>query len=253
MKKFKKIAILLDQIGVNPVNAFFFLRGLPVYIYQLFKAICQSSGWAIRIFPILTDKYKEAGSINSQYFIQDLYFASIIFKIKPIRHVDIGSRIDGFISHLLVFMEVDILDIRPIKSGIKGLNFRQVDIMSKHGLSTIDKYPSVSCLHTIEHFGLGRYGDGFNLQGWKAGLENILGLVEYSGFFYLSTPIGRRRIEFNAHRVFDPKELIEYTVSSGFKLVSFEFLDDANIIKDNLEADFSEIIYGCGFFVFQKI
>ena len=90
-------------------------------------------------------------------------------------------------------------------------------------MSTIDKYPSVSCLHTIEHFGLGRYGDGFNLQGWKAGLENILGLVEYSGFFYLSTPIGRRRIEFNAHRVFDPKELIEYTVSSGFKLVSFEF------------------------------
>jgi len=252
MKPLKKISIILRQIGFDPFEALLFLRGLPRYIFLCFKLYSNSHGWAIRFFPILTDRYKRAGSINSQYFIQDLYFAKKILRSKPTRHLDIGSRVDGFVSHLLVFMDVEVLDIRPLESNIQGLVFRQFDIISKENIKHIGRYPSVSCLHTIEHFGLGRYGDKYDLDGWAKGLSNILELIEHEGLFYLSTPIGFRRIEFNAHRIFDPKEIISFVCNQGFSLVSFEYLDDNNKIESKVEVDFFKITYGCGFFIFKK-
>ena len=31
------------------------------------------------------------------------------------RHVDIGSRLDGFVAHVASFREIEVLDIRPLK------------------------------------------------------------------------------------------------------------------------------------------
>ena len=64
-----------------------------------------------KIHPILTDYEENAGSISG-YFVQDLWAARKIYQNKPLEHLDIGSRIDGFISNLLVFMDVIIVDIR---------------------------------------------------------------------------------------------------------------------------------------------
>ncbi len=253
MKLFKKLAIITDQIGLNPINTVLFFRGFPLFVYLYFKANARSGSWKINLFPILTDKYKEAGSLNSQYFFQDLYFSRLVYRSKPSRHLDIGSRIDGFVAQLLTFMNIDVCDIRSIESNIEGLHFRKIDIMSKDAVESLERYPSVSCLHTIEHFGLGRYGDSFNLDGWKTGLENLLGLVESDGLFYLSTPIGKKRIEFNAHRVFSPKELVSFVECRGFELISFEYLDDDNRLCDLRDFDFEKMIYGCGFFVFRKL
>jgi hypothetical protein len=184
--------------------------------------------------------------------------AQKIFEVMPKEHYDVGSRIDGFIAHLAVFLPVQVFDIRNLTTSAKNISFTQLDIMDAEAVSQIPKVRSLSCLHTIEHFGLGRYGDQIDFDGWYIGLKNLVSLLEVGGLFYLSTPISYdQRIEFNAHRVFDPLYL------SNILLEDFDILEMAmvgddgelyvpvNFAKTN---DDSAILdrYGCGLWVLRK-
>ncbi|MBV5330073.1 MAG: DUF268 domain-containing protein, partial [Chlorobium sp.] len=45
---------------------------------------------------------------------------------------------------------------------------------------------SLSCLHALEHFGLGRYGDPIDPHGYADGLRNMVKILRQGGLFYLS-------------------------------------------------------------------
>src|SRR5262245_17992472 len=64
--------------------------------------------------PFLHEATGDAGEIGGHYFHQDLWAARKICQARPARHVDIGSRIDGFVAHVLTFMPVEVIDIRPM-------------------------------------------------------------------------------------------------------------------------------------------
>ena len=49
--------------------------------------------------------------------------AQKIFEARPLRHVDVGSRIDGFIAHVASFRVVEEIDIRPSPMQIKNVVF----------------------------------------------------------------------------------------------------------------------------------
>ena len=104
-------------------------------------------------FPILSDKIDSAGSAEGHYFHQDLWAAKKIFARRPADHIDIGSRVDGFVAHLLVFMPVTVVDIRPMESKLSGLTFLQDDATELGQLES-DSADSISSLHAAEHFGL---------------------------------------------------------------------------------------------------
>ena len=156
-----------------------------------------------RELPILTEWDEAAGAMGA-YFFQDLLVARWICEDSPKRHVDVGSRIDGFIGHLAVFREVEVIDIRPQPLVVPNVVFHQLDLMAALPEAWLEATDSLSCLHTIEHFGLGRYGDPVDPDGHLKGLEQLKRMVRPGGRLVLSTPVGRERVEFNAHRVFSP-------------------------------------------------
>ena len=65
-------------------------------------------------YPILTDFTDSAGVMSGHYFHQDLVVAQKIFEAQPRRHVNVGSRIDGFVTHVATFRPIEIIDIRVI-------------------------------------------------------------------------------------------------------------------------------------------
>ena len=75
-------------------------------------------------FPILTDKDDQGGVMKGHYFHQDLFIARKIHEAKPEKHVDIGSRTDGFIAHVASYRHIELIDIRPIESSVKNISFR---------------------------------------------------------------------------------------------------------------------------------
>lgn len=159
-------------------------------------------------FYISRDKFESAGTVNS-YFWQDLWAAKKIFLNKPQEHFDIGSRVDGFIAHLLSFgTKVNLIDIRALNVDIENLKFTCSDATN---LDEIDdnSIESLSALCSLEHFGLGRYGDPIDPEACFKCFEAINKKVKPDGNIYIAVPIGKEHIEFNAHRVFYPSTIVD--------------------------------------------
>jgi len=100
-------------------------------------------------------------------------------------------------------MDVTLFDIRNIQNAVPGLKFAMADVQTSTQ-EYIEAFDSVSSLHAIEHFGLGRYGDPLSTEGHINGLINISMCVKKGGYLYLSFPVGKDEIHFNAQRVLKP-------------------------------------------------
>ena len=250
--------MLTCQIGFDPRVFIRSLRTLPSYArdWRVFRK--QYRGEMV-FMPCLQDRYEESGVTKSEYFWQDLLVARLIHKANPKKHVDIGSRVDGFVAHIASFRECEVFDVRPITSVIPGITFHQSDLMKLESLPTgKDGYcDSLSCLHAIEHFGLGRYGDPICAQGYLLGIAHMSKLLHLGGIFYLATPIGRERVEFNANWVFDPRTIIKAAESSGLslkKLITITPDHGPHEIEVSLTSlhDLSLSSYKLGLFIFEK-
>jgi hypothetical protein len=200
----------------------------------------------------LGDDAARSGSASGHYFHQDLLVAARIHHAAPLRHRDVGSRVDGFVAHVASFMDVEVLDVRPPPpGGPHRIAYRQVDVAGDIPAELLGATPSLSCLHALEHFGLGRYGDSIDPDGHLRGLAGLRRLLAPGGTFYLSVPIGRPRVQFNAHRVFAVPQLIAMLAGS-FAVRRFSYVDDAGALHDDIPWDGAEAAtsfgceYGCG-------
>ena len=239
------------------------VRSLPFFLstWRRLKQQARDSEESIPfgpVRPILDDRFAQAGAASGHYFHQDLLVARRIFENAPQRHIDVGSRVDGFVAHVATFREIEVIDVRPLSSDVPNLSFVCADMMSELPEELVESTDSLSCLHTIEHFGLGRYGDPVSYEGHVIGLRNLIRMVRPGGHFYLSTPIGReQRIEFNAHRVFSVPYLIS-KLEPDFTIDAFSYIDDDGRVHTNVdplgpEANNSfDLRYGCGIFEMTK-
>lgn len=218
------------------------------------KEWLKKGGEITRAFPILTDYQDSAGRASGHYFHQDLLVASLIHANNPARHIDVGSRIDGFVAHVAAFREIEVIDIRPLESTEHpNIKFLQMDLMSDAGHEITD---SLSCLHAIEHFGLGRYGDPVCIDGHVQGIENLVKMVKPGGDFYISFPIGRKdEVHFNAHRILDPRTILDIpAIRDQMRLRRFDYVsDDGALHKDREIAEaVGRFHFGCGIYWFEK-
>lgn len=177
------------------------------------------------IFPL--DRYQNSGSISS-YLWQDLWAARHILKNKPRLHFDIGSRVDGFVTHLLAGeISVVTIDIRPYPYSLPGLTFVKADATNLEGIDD-ESIESLSALCSLEHFGLGRYGDPIDPMACFKCFDAITRKMKKDGMLYFSVPVGKEHLEFNAHRVFSAPSIV-----SAFK--DFELIEYSACMNEEYE------------------
>jgi len=196
------------------------------------------------------DRFEPAGSVLIHYFLQDIWAARYVHDHHLTHVVDIGSRIDGYISHLLTFCRVTYVDIRPLGIYVENLEFVSGDITS---LPFKDN--SIGCLsslHVLEHIGLGRYGDPVDPEGYLKAAKEIYRVLAPGGTFVLSTVVGQEKLCFDAHRIFDPSTV--RTMFSKLMLEKFSLIDDAGekVIENASFKDAKACRYVCGIFIFIK-
>ncbi len=243
----------MQQIGINPLK----ILSLKNYLRyrKNRKEWINQGGIITRNYMILSDYDDEAGNAKGHYFHQDLLVANYIHEHQPKRHIDVGSRVDGFVAHVASFREIEVVDIRHIEKSVhKNIRFVQANLIENQNLGKTD---SISCLHAIEHFGLGRYSDPIDIDGHNKGITNLVNLVCKGGRLYISFPIGQNdEVHFNAHRVFKVDTILNHqSIKDCMELVRFDYINDngnlfSNISIENVDKN---IKYGCGIFTFKKI
>jgi hypothetical protein len=231
------------------------LRKLKYWLkFRTDKAAFVAKGGSVaKIYPILDDYYKPAGTATGHYFHQDLHVASMIHKAAPARHIDVGSSVEGFVAHVASFRDIEVFDIRPLAvQGHSQIRFVQGNLMELDS-RLIECCDSLSCLHALEHFGLGRYGDPIDPEGHLKGFANLCKMLKPGGTFYLSFPIGSSGVHFNAHRVFAPTEPLQW-MADHFELLRFDHVDDRGDLHLNADpAQIKQPTYGCGIYTMRKL
>ena len=201
-------------------------------------------------YPCLTDN---TGSTNfdRHYVYHTAWAARVLARTRPERHVDISSYL-YFSTIVSAFVPVEFYDYRPAALGLDNL---RSDFADLNRLSFEDgSINSLSCMHVVEHIGLGRYGDAMDPDGDLKAIAELKRVLAPGGRLLFVVPVGEPRIEYNAHRIYGFDQVRTYF--RELELEEFSLIPDSadqgGLIPHASAAQVAELRYGCGCFLFRR-
>ncbi|OGG66090.1 hypothetical protein A2929_03810 [Candidatus Kaiserbacteria bacterium RIFCSPLOWO2_01_FULL_45_25] len=249
MQPMLQLAKKIYKLGKNII-----LSPFVIYDYWSFKQLDKNPRFELGIrdfFPQIFDKTKLTG-FDRHYVYHTAWAARKVAQIAPAKHVDIASSLyfPGLVS---AFIPVDFYDYRPAPLHLSGLATEHADLTQLHFES--NSIPSLSCLHTIEHIGLGRYGDPIDPEGDIKACAELSRVLAPGGSLLFVTPVGKKAIiQFNAHRIYTYEKVL--ALFPTLKLEEFSFVPEHGTDGVHEHANPIELqneTYACGLFWFKKV
>lgn len=198
-------------------------------------------------YPCLNDKTTFT-PFDQHYTYHPAWAARILAKTKPNLHNDFSSILN-FSTILSAFIPVKFYDYRPAEIQLSNWSGHFADL-GKIEIES-NSLESVSCMHTIEHIGLGRYGGSLDLNGDIKAINELQRITKQGGNILIVTPVGKQRIEFNAHRIYSYETIIQ--LFADCELKEFSLIPDSGGLIENAPFQLVEKQqYGCGCFWFEK-
>lgn len=200
--------------------------------------------------PILIDK-TSITKFEPHYVYHPAWAARIVAKNNPEKHIDISSILQ-FSTIISAFVPVEFYDYRPAHLKLTGYTSKHGDLTNLH--FPTDSIKSLSCMHTVEHIGLGRYGDPIDPYGDIKAAAELSRVLAPGGTLIFVTPVGKSKIEFNAHRIYSYEQVM--ALFPTLKLVEFSLVPDnfrdVGLIMNADPNTVAEQDWGCGCFHFTK-
>lgn len=189
---------------------------------------------------------------DRHYVYHTAWAARILADARPLAHIDISSML-YFSTLISAFIPVQFYDYRPANVQLNGLTCHHADLQK---LPFADNsVPSLSCMHVVEHIGLGRYGEPLDPQGDLQAMAELKRVLASGGDLLFVAPVGRPRIVFNAHRIYAYQHILE--AFQGLTLHEFALIPDKingnGLMLNATEAEADAQEYGCGCFWFKKV
>jgi SAM-dependent methyltransferase len=185
---------------------------------------------------------------DRHYIYHPAWAARIVAEINPDIHVDISSSL-VFCSMVSAFVPVVFYDYRPADLQLGNLQAKSADLMSLPFADDIVR--SLSCMHVVEHVGLGRYGDPLDPDGDQKAVAELNRVLAPGGDLLFVVPVGRPRIMFNSHRIYSYEQVLAFF--SELTLAEFALVPDGSVLTRNALPELvNKQEYGCGCFWFKK-
>lgn len=204
-------------------------------------------------YPCLYDNTSNT-NFDRHYIYHPAWAARIIKETNPKVHIDISSSLH-FCSLLSAFVPVEFYDYRPANLVLSNLHNGHGNLLK---LDFADNsVASLSCMHTIEHVGLGRYGDPIDYDGDIKAMAELSRILAIEGNLLIVVPIGNKSIiQFNAHRIYKKEQVVTQFEKFGLTLKEFTLIpenevDGGLVLNPSLELLIKQK-YGCGCFWFKK-
>ena len=258
MNKILKKALLLFGAG-SLKGIIITLKNYPSFLkdYIMFKKLYNQVDLKrfdfkfIDLYPCVNDKTVNTG-FDRHYVFHTAWAARKVKQVNPEVHYDISSSV-YFNAIVSAFVPINFYDYRPAIMNLSGLVSEHADLYQLPFETNSIK--SLSCMHVIEHIGLGRYGDLMDYNGDLKAIAEIKRVVSNGGDLLFVIPIGKNIIMYNAHRIYAYEQIVKYF--DGFELVEFSLIEDdshGGTIVENATEELSDMQeYGCGMFWFKKV
>lgn len=222
----------------------------PFVLFDYLKFIKNEKRFSVKIsdfYPCVKDKTVKT-SFDAHYVYHTSWAARKVRDINPAVHTDISSSLffSGIVS---AFVPVNFYDYRPADLNLSDLSSNHIDLTK---LSFADgSIGSLSCMHTVEHIGLGRYGDPIDPKADLEAISELKRVLAPGGSLLFVVPVGKPKIEFNAHRIYSFEMIIDQF--RELKLKEFSLIDDNGNFIENADRELvKNQKYGCGCFLFVK-
>jgi SAM-dependent methyltransferase len=204
------------------------------------------------LYPCLGDDTVTTG-FDRHYTFHTAWAARLLAQTRPGVHHDISSAV-YFSTLVSAFIPVRFYDYRPARLPLSNLTSEHADLLALPFPS--GSIESLSCMHVVEHVGLGRYGDPIDPEGAFKAIVELKRVVRPRGNLLFVVPVGRKaRVQFNAHRVFS-LPMIKEAFSDSFTLRQYALIPDDSEDGDLVLSPSDELTakqsYGCGCFWFEK-
>jgi len=203
-----------------------------------------------QLFPCMDDEVA-SHPIEPHYLYHPAWAIRKLMEYGITEHYDFGSTL-VFATMASSISKVTLHDFRPPHIILPGLACKACDLMSLQ--YEADSLPSISCMHTIEHIGLGRYGDSLNPLGDRIAVSELVRVLKPGGFMFFVVPVGQPRLQFNAHRIYSLDMVLEMV--KPLVLVEHSLIPDDAVNVGMVDNPSSELIlrqnHGCGCFIFKK-
>lgn len=240
--RFDKLLYLLGNI-----------HRIPRFLSEYVRFKSGASDWDCQfadILPMLSDRTSVMG-FDAHYVYHTAWAARVLKELAPKEHVDVSSSII-FCGIASAFLPIRHYDYRTPILELPGLECGSQDLTQ---LSFADNsIASLSCMHVIEHIGLGRYGDPIDPVGDELAARELMRVLAPGGNLLIVVPVAERaRIRFNGHRIYSLQKV--KALFAGLEAVEFSFLNDSKgnrFTRHATEDDIQGSDYGCGCFVFRK-
>jgi hypothetical protein len=231
------------------------LSGMPKFLYDYVHVRGRlKKRFSIGIkswLPILTDS-KGVMAYDSHYVYHSAWALRMLEKYNIQNHVDISSSL-MFCAMASANIKISHYDFRIPSIELSNLT------VGKQNLTKLTfencSIDSLSCMHVIEHIGLGRYGDPLNPDGDLEAANELARVLSKGGLLFLVVPVGKDSVvRFNAHRIYSYEAVLE--MFETLSLESFSFVnDDGTPPRLTMNASKASTVssnYGCGCFIFRK-
>ncbi|KAK6023888.1 hypothetical protein OSTOST_10311 [Ostertagia ostertagi] len=203
--------------------------------------------WQVQLRPCLGDA--TAGTDFDSHYVYHTAWAARRLHANPApQHTDISSDI-RFVTLASAFQPLRFLDYRPAAIKLANLECGRADLLA---LDLPDgSVPSLSCMHVVEHIGLGRYGDPINFHGADIAMRQLQRVLAPGGLLYFVVPVGQPTVVFNAHRVFRASDIA--ATFDGLELLEFSLVNDDGSFTEHVPLQAADPQrYACGCFLFKK-
>ena len=213
-----------------------------------FIADCQASRPEFNQFapqPCLEDDIASTG-FDTHYVYHVAWALRRLAAGLPEHHVDISSSLH-FVSAASALVPTTFYDFRPAPLQLSGLQCMAGDLTNEANWAT-GAFASVSCMHVVEHIGLGRYGDQLDANGDLCALANLRRMLAPGGRLLFVVPVGRPMVCFNAHRIY-PAAWIAQWFAADFELRDFYLIPPSASqppIEHAALGDADRMHYACG-------
>jgi hypothetical protein len=203
------------------------------------------------IYPCIDDNTITT-DFDRHYIYHPAWAARILALTQPRRHVDISSTL-YFATIVSAFLPIEFYDYRPADLRLDNLRCSHCDITA---LPFDDNsVGSLSCMHVVEHIGLGRYGDPVDPNADIRAISELQRVINTGGNLLFVVPVGLSRLQFNAHRIYSYKQIMDHF--NLMRLKEFSLIPDQSqkgtLIRNAPPSLIDQQNYACGCFWFQKI